>query len=187
MNPRRQRALDFYRLMVANTDFGVAETSAKMMQQFCDANDHSAFSVAFYAFVISYAKPFVGSKHVGPLKKEWSKFDSEDFRNAHNEILDWRNTMIAHNDPTIVEPILLPPGCEIRVNGEIRDELTEMCFAVRYKVPQIERLKLYQSLIEYQRSRVLDRLAEEKDTLFDAASLPHGPFALTIDFIQKIT
>ena len=49
--------------------------------------------------VVSYARPFTRSDAYGKLETKWSKFTHRpDLQRHHTRLLDYRSTLLAHND-----------------------------------------------------------------------------------------
>jgi len=57
---------------------------------------------------------------IGPLPKEWGRFDDPDRQKLHNDIIDARNELVAHSDLSRLAVWIVPAGVELP-HGTKRD------------------------------------------------------------------
>lgn len=178
----RQRKLDLYRLIVARHDIESAAIAFEQIVEHVQDVTEKLFQPLLFGALVSYAKPFVGNKSLGPLPKRWERFDVPEHRERHNRIIEARHQIAAHNDPEVVQVLMLSPGVSFAVNGE-ELELDQLSYALKgvYPVALVE-LEGYVETCRYQEQRMFDHIAELKDEVFPAGSLAHGEiFRLQVD------
>lgn len=174
----RKEKLAFYKLAVAHSDIKSALVGFRqIVERNLDFGD-PMFRTLIFGSVVSYAKPFVGNKMYGKLSAHWERFPTPPLRHAHKELIDLRNQIVAHNDWEDVKVVLIPPGSQFIVEGHEPIEVDEMWFAVRTPGVHESRIGDYISVCEFIELAMLEKLGALKDTLFDASTLPCGPFDL---------
>lgn len=191
MNDKRikQEVLNFYRLVLALQDIKFARKAIEQIDRLISDTHDELLPSLFFALVISYARPFQQGTKIGPMVGEWTRFPEGALTSLHSEILRWRNSLVAHNDPEHVSAIILPPGTEFRTDPESAEPLfvaDEIAYAVQYSLPHLSRFKEFARLIGYQEDRMRVRIGETKDTVLASFILPGEPFNLPLDEILKL-
>ena len=67
------------------------------------------------AAVVVYARPFTQNKPFGPLAAKWGKFDDPRSQKLHDETLDMRHKMVAHEDASERRVMIFPPAAQTPV------------------------------------------------------------------------
>lgn len=127
--------------------------------------------------IVSYAKPFIGNSDYGSLQGKIIQFENTEFKKIHQQLIKYRNKVIAHNDKDHVKIIMFPPGATLHVNTE-SVMLDEMSYAVSYSLITYENVATCLELCSYIDGFLLERIVEIKDILFEGEETPSAPFLL---------
>jgi hypothetical protein len=81
-------------------DMRCASATARLLADRHD--DHGALAYGLLTgMVASYCRPFTTSHAYGRLGRKWERFPGEpQFKAHHDQLLDKRRTLLAHNDRT---------------------------------------------------------------------------------------
>ena len=76
--------------------------------------DWELYAPLMEAAVIAYARPFTESEGgAGPLKKCWHEYADASYRDLHHQVIEIRQSLIAHSDPRVREVVLHPAPIEL--------------------------------------------------------------------------
>jgi hypothetical protein len=86
------------RLAHAQFDMRCAEATAQQLEDHHDDIGALAYGL-LTGMTVAYARPFTSSYAYGRLEAKWAKFPSRpDLLAHHEQLLERRNTLLAHND-----------------------------------------------------------------------------------------
>lgn len=94
---RRQMKRHLYRLAVARNDFYHAAEACQTIVRMRLSFDDPLYFPLQEGAVIAYSRPFSGGQ-IGTLPAKYSKFENPRHRSHHKELLELRNTLVAHSD-----------------------------------------------------------------------------------------
>ena len=176
---------NFYCLLIAERDIQTGLEICENIQKHCSSTEDSLYRQLFFSLVIAYSRPFTGSYGVSRLSKKWSKFTDPELRKAHLELLEFRNKIVAHNDPEIVKVYLIPKGFVYIFDGEsITND--QMAYTVKYTIPDIMNVNRYYELCSFQIERISEYIFERKDSLPCVSKIEGVPFEMNIEEINRI-
>jgi hypothetical protein len=130
------------------------------------------------SIVVSYSKPFVENKALGPLSTHWRRFKEPKLQKTHDRLLKFRHDNIAHNDLDTAQVQIIPPGAKIE--GQQTTALG-VSRAISRHVLDPQTFQLIWDTIEDLRVRLMEAIDEEMLILYGLSHLPDGPFPLTFD------
>ena len=95
----------------------------------------------------------------------------------HNHLVQSRNKIIAHNDKDHVEIVIIPPGSVVSINEQdlVIDEIS---YAVKSSSMVIEDVHICIELCNLLEQRLLSRIVQIKENVFENETLPKAPFVL---------
>ena len=134
------------------------------------------------AIIISYSRPFTNNDGVGVLQKKWSQFENPQFADAHEQILQYRNELVAHTDKNVRTIQIVPPNVCV-VPTPKGKEMEGLGFRVRTVWIAARRIHLFHELSVHQATRMMDEVIKLFDELYKGmeTELPNKEFDLRID------
>jgi len=181
---RKRKMSDWSCIAVAARDMGCAKEGFLMISELkCEPGDNRYQPLLFGA-VVSYARPFTANDGFGALSAKWSKFPTGELQEAHQEIIDYRNTVAAHSDISTNKLHIYPTGVSLMI-GEKSLTLDEPMYAVSTPLLNKSDIVKYISLCEYQRDRMTDVIVAGMEQRFmRRPGLPPVPFEFRHDRIE---
>lgn len=168
---------EFVRLVMASNDISAAREGFLHIVENNYTFDDAITRALLAGAIVSYAKPFIGNSDYGSLQGKIIKFENQEFIKIHQQLINSRNKVIAHNDKDHVKILMFPPGATFQVNNE-SVILDEMSYAVTYSSITYENIEICLKLCSYIEAGLLERIVKIKDILFDNEKIPSAPFVL---------
>jgi hypothetical protein len=179
LQTRTERKKKLYKLIVALKDIVAARHACAMFGQMVDSVGNDLYQPLLHAVVICYSKPFVENKGLGPLPGRWRKFANPDWQHSHDQLLEMRHKLIAHNDLDTVTVQIIPPG--VGFYGPPKEGRLGVSWAVRDIALAPETFRTIWHTIEDLRIRLMKAIEEEMLVLYGLSKLPSEPFLLAFD------
>jgi len=134
------------------------------------------------AIIISYSRPFTINDGVGVLQKKWSQFENSQFADAHKQILQYRNELVAHTDKNVRTIQIVPPNVCV-VPSSKGKEMEGLSFRVRTVWIAARRIRVFHELSVHQANRMFNEVIKLFDELYKGmeTELPNKEFDLRID------
>ncbi len=132
------------------------------------------------AIIISYARPFTDNEGVGKLPKKWFQFDSERFAQAHENILKYRNDLVAHTDKNARKIQIVPPN-SLFIPTPKGMKPSGIGFRIRTYWIEIRQIQVYCELSAFQTNRLWKEAEKLFNELYENMELPNKEFDLRID------
>jgi hypothetical protein len=170
---------ELHKLAVARLDIMEAQAACQYIIDNITDFGNPLYYPHSVTLVICYARPFTRNNVYGALGSKWSTFPNEPATGMHRQLIDARNTFVAHSDGSVRGLQITPkgysvPGTEYTVN--------EYSCQVKKFYIALENLPLAKANCQYLVPRMNDEikgLLEEVAPQFD---LSNGP--LEIDVAQ---
>ncbi len=175
---RANRKKKLYKLIVALKDIVDARHACSLFGQQVDSTASDLYYTLLNAIVVSYSKPFVENKGLGPLPGEWRKFKNRKLQDTHDRLVAFRHDNIAHNDLSTAQVQIIPPGAKLA--GQQTTALG-VSWAISRHVLEVQTFQLIWNTIEDLRVRLMEAIDEEMLILYGLSQLPSEPFQLTFD------
>ena len=185
---RSEKKREIYKLILAQSDIGAAcrtcehflavigPRAAKSSGRYAGM-DHPLYRPLLEAIVISYTRPFTGSKTIGKLKQKWGKFGNPQFQAAHDKILGARNELVAHSDRFARSVKIEPPGA--RKFGTIQSK--EVGFSIRGYWFTVRDVNAFYRTAGDLAARLLAEVEKLLADLYGGMDLPARAFDLQLD------
>lgn len=177
----RNLRLELHRVAVAARDIECARHGFQLLLDLgCEPADNNYQPILFGA-VASYARPFSSNDGFGLLPTRWRKFKSQTLAAAHGELIEYRNTVVAHSDINTNKLYIYPTGVALRV-GEHEHTLDEPMYAVATPLLNKSEIPLYIELCESQYSRMqASTINSMEERFMRNPEIPPSPFEFKID------
>ena len=181
---RSQRKKDLYRLLLARSDIGAANTACQLfLRTVSDLKDELYYPL-FTAIVVCYARPFTANEPFGALPRKWAKFSDARSQSLHDDLLRARHELVAHSDATVRTAKIIPPDSFVGYLGDEKRELrsgkrigTETSYYL-FQIPRIRQIPTITLDLTRRLNAEIDTLV---DDLYGGMELPRGKFRLRID------
>jgi len=117
----KQKARELHKLAVARLDIIEAQNACEYVINEVNNQGDPMYYPHFVTLVICYARPFTNNNVYGALNKKWSKFPNDAANGMHKQLLDARNTFIAHSDGNVRSMQITPkeyiiPGTQRKID-----------------------------------------------------------------------
>lgn len=175
---RGARKKKLYKLIVALKDIVEARHACSLFGKTITSTGDDLYYPLVNSIVVSYSKPFVENKALGPLSAHWRKFEKPKLQKTHNRLLKFRHDNIAHNDLDTAQVQIIPPGAKMK--GQQTTAL-DVSWAISRHVLDPQNFQLIWDTIEDLRVRLMEAIDEEMLVLYGLSHLPSEPFPLTFD------
>jgi hypothetical protein len=175
---RASRKKKLYKLTVALKDIVEARHACSLFGKTIASTADDLYYPLLNSIVVSYSKPFVENKALGPLSSHWRRFDNPKLQQTHDRLLKFRHDNIAHNDLDTAQVQIIPPGA--KVQGQQNTALG-VSWAVTRHVLAPQTFQLIWDTIEDLRVRLMQAIDEEMLILYGLSQLPREPFPLRFD------
>jgi len=175
---RADRKKKLYKLIVALKDIVDARTACSLFGKTVNSTADELYYPLLNSIVISYSKPFVDNKALGPLPGHWRKFQHPKLQQTHDQLLRFRHDNIAHNDFKTAQVQIIPPGAKLQ--GQ-RTAPAKVSWAISRHILDLQTFQLTWNTIEDLRVRLMRAIDEELLVLYEKSQLPSEPFPLTFD------
>lgn len=168
---------EFIRLVYASNDIRSARETFELIVDGAYTSEQPITQSLLAGAIVSYAKPFIGNSEYGSLQGKIARITEMELHKMHNRLVQSRNKIIAHNDKDHVEIVIIPPGSIFSVNQQ---ELIveEISYAVKSSSMLVEEVHTCIALCNFFEARLLSRIVEIKDSVFEKETLPKAPFVL---------
>lgn len=182
----KNERLELHRLAVAARDMGCAKEGFLMISELkCEPGDNRYQPLLFGA-VVSYARPFTANDGFGALSAKWAKLPTDELQVAHQEIIEYRNTVAAHSDIRTSKLHIYPTGVQLII-GENSLVLEEPMYAVATPLLNKSDITKYMALCDYQQDRMTDMIIAGMEQRFmRRPGLPPVPFEFQYDQIEVL-
>lgn len=149
-----------------------------MLLQHVQGFGHPLYFHLYSSAVVAYAKSFVQSD-LGPLPKQWRKFEHPWMLDIHQKAIGARHEVIAHNDGQVRKVWIVPPGA---ASPEIIPApASGLSFKIEtYFVPGGFFSALAQ-VCDYQIYRLNAAIDVDLEALYSGREIPAKEFLLTFD------
>jgi hypothetical protein len=178
LQSRAERKKKLYKLIVALKDILEARQACSLFGKQVDSLASDLYYPLLNSIVLSYSKPFVENKGLGPLPGGWRKFKERELQKTHDRLLEFRHDNIAHNDLSTAQVQIIPPGSKLP--GQ-QTGAHGVSWAVSRHVLDPQTFQLIWNTIEDLRVRLMEAIDEEMLILYGLSQLPSEPFPLTFD------
>jgi len=178
LQSRADRKKQLYKLIVALKDIVDARHACSLLGKQVNSTASDLYYPLLSSVVLSYSKPFVENKGLGPLSGGWRKFKQRKLQETHDRLLEFRHENIAHNDLSTAQVQIIPPGAKLA--GQQTSALG-VSWAVSRHVLDPQTFQLIWNTIEDVRIRLMEAIDEEMLILYGLSQLPSDPFPLTFD------
>lgn len=180
----KNERLELHRVAVAARDMGCAKEGFLMILELdCEPGD-SRYQPLLFGAVVSYARPFTANDGFGALSGRWAKFSSGELQVAHQQIIQYRNTVAAHSDISTNKLHIYPTGVTV-VAGEVSITLDEPMYSVGTPLLNKSDIARYIVLCDYQRDRMTDAtIAGMEKRFMRRPGLPAIPFQFHHDRME---
>jgi len=111
---RRGKKIQLHRLAVARSDIAVALDAARLVCERVSKMGDSLYVPLFVATVTAYARPFKRSEPYGALPADWSRFSNARSQKLHDDLIEARDTYVAHSDSGSRTVDIIPAGTSFR-------------------------------------------------------------------------
>ena len=175
---RANRKKRLYKLIVALKDIVDARSACSLFGQTIRSTADELYYPLLNSIIISYSKPFVHNKALGPLSGQWRKFQNPNLQQTHDKLLRFRHDNIAHNDLESAQVQIIPPGAKLQ--GQQTTGLG-VSWAISRHILDLETFQLIWDTIEDLRVRLMKAIDEEMLVLYGLSQLPGEPFRLTFE------
>jgi len=175
---RSDRKKRLYKLIVALKDIVDARHACSLFGKEINSTASDLYYPLLNSIVISYSKPFVENKGLGPLPGGWRKFKDRKLQDTHDRLLKFRHDNIAHNDRSTAQVRIIPPGAKLA--GQQTTALG-VSWAITRHILDLRTFELIWNTIEDLRVRLMQAIDEEMLILYGLSQLPSEPFELTFD------
>ena len=136
----------------------------------------------YASIVVCYVRPFTNNKPFGPIPKRFGRFsENREFSELHKELVAYRHEFIAHNDMTLRQALIVPPGVSV---GKYKDkEIINQGVGTmtNNNFYPIEKFYKLQDLIKYNSDRINRDINEMTEKLYGGMELPKQKFELKIN------
>lgn len=178
LESRCARKKRLYKLIVALKDIVEARSACSLFSSTIRSMGDDLYYPLLNSIVVCYAKPFVGSKALGPLSSHWRKFSARKLQDTHDRLLQLRHDNIAHNDLSTTQVQIIPPRA--RLAGK-ETEAVGVSWAVTRHLLDLRTFPLIWETIEDLRVRLMRAIDEEILVLYGLSDLPPEAFPLNFD------
>ncbi|MFJ1260747.1 hypothetical protein [Cupriavidus sp. CuC1] len=173
--------LELHRVAVAARDIDCATQGFELILELGSEPADTRYQPLLFGAVVSYARPFTSNDGFGFLPAKWHKFERREFSIAHDEIMKYRNTVVAHSDISKNKLHIYPTGVSLRV-GEISFTLDEPMYAVATPLLNKSDIPKYIALCKYQHERMMSAtIAAVEQRFMRKEGLPPVPFEFRHD------
>ena len=164
-----------YKLAVAMSDLANAKLLSEYLVNEVKDMRNPLWVPLQDAAIVTYARPFTANKPYGTLKKKWVTFESEKMSKLHDNLIDLRNTTIAHSDAGSRKVIIVPPGSSLGPTKPT-DKVTNVATTTQKLPPQ--RFEAISALCQFVGKRIYDEVKERVQEAPEALGILDRPFDL---------
>lgn len=162
----KNKKLEFHRVAVAVRDIQCAKEGFEAIYTLGSEPADNLYQTLLFGAVISYCRPITTSEGLGRSTKKWISFkNNEKYKKFHEELLDYRNNVVAHSHIENNKLYIYPTGMVLTA-GEKSIELDEPMFGVKTPLLNKSDIVWYIELCEFQCSRMYDYLIPEIEARF---------------------
>ena len=145
--------LDFKRVAIAHRDIQEAANGATFLIENNIKPAEAMYQVVFFGLTCSYAKPFTVNAGLGSASKKWYRFEDKSLQAYHEELLNYRNKLVAHSDSEMTQVGVLMDEIELTVEDEKHITHGPMLL-VSSQLPPDGKIEKYLTLFEFQEARM---------------------------------
>ena len=179
-NAFREKIIEVYKLLVARSDVTAALDACDLMlkhvKDFLDDYKHGLYGPFLNAIIICYARPFTRNKPFGSLGEEWKSFSNAKHQQLHEDLIKYRDTMVAHSDFEIRKVVVYPNGVEME--GLSNYKSIGVSATVSTKALTLEHIKDIRELCFDLGKRINEEVDIRLKELFGDESVPKMPIDL---------
>ena len=175
---RKKKKINLYKLIVARSDITAALTACGLFIEKVDRLGHDLYYPLYCSIIICYGRPFSDNKPLGPLPSQWRKFSSPRLQATHNELIDARNSLIAHSDLKVRKVNIVPEGAKI---GETNLQHHGIGLTIEsYYFPLLRYRDIHDTCFDLG-NRLNQAVEDEIEKLYGQMYLPKRAFPLRFD------
>ncbi len=180
----KNKKKELHRVAVAHRDIGCAKSGFDAILSSGAEPGDNIYQPLIFGAVVSYCRPFMNSDGLGRSSKKWTRFDDFALKDRHRELIEYRNSAVAHSSISQNDLHIWPTGVSIS-SGDKTIVLDEPGFAVRMPLLNGSSLPNYIELCEFQIARMIEYLIPEMEARFMRKGLLPIPFILTHDDLES--
>jgi len=173
----KQKVKELHKLAVARLDIIEAQAACQyIIDNISDLGDPLYYPHSV-TLVICYARPFTRNNVYGALGNKWSEFPNEPVAGMHKQLIDARNTFVAHSDGSVRGLQIIPkgysvPGTKYKIDGY-------SCQVKKFYIA-LENFPLAKANCQYLVSRMNDEIKELLNYVGPQLDLSNGPLEIDV-------
>lgn len=173
----KQKVKELHKLAVARFDLIEAQKACQyIIDNISDFGDPLYYPHSV-TLVICYARPFTKNNVYGTLGKKWSKFPNKPATGMHKQLIDARNTFIAHSDGSVRVLQITPKGYSV---PSTEYKIEEYSCKVKKFYIALENFPLAKANCQYLVSRMNDEIKELLGYVGPKLDFSNGPVELDV-------
>lgn len=177
-NQLKQKVKELHKLAVARFDIIQAQSACEyIIDNITDFGDPLYYPQSV-TMIICYARPFTRNNVYGALGEKWSKFPNEPATGMHKQLINARNTVIAHSDGDVRKLQITPKG--YAVPGMKDEKIEEYSCQVKTFYIALENLPLARANCQHLVIQMNDEIKELLDDVGPQLDLSDGPLQIDI-------
>lgn len=179
-NNPRERLLA--RLILARRDMNDALDYVEFVLQKISSSRDILLEPLSCAAVISYSRPFVGSRRYPALPSRYSSFESQKDLEFHKNVIEFRNNSVAHRDSELNPVFIIPKGAEVSWgDGKYKASLCSPGDSIALRTLSLRVFPRFKGICVFQLERLGDHILSEKDLIFAGAENARSSAPITGD------
>jgi len=170
-----------YKIHVAISDITAALRVCKFIESSINSINDEAYYPLFAAVIICYSRPFSRNKPLGPLPDGWTHYNSQEFQDVHDRLIQARNELVAHSDINARKVKIVPHNSlHLKDKGKVISN-TGIGIGSSYYLFHPDLFKLVQKMILDLGQRLDEQQIALLAKLYGNMDLPNAPFYLRFD------
>lgn len=178
---REQQKTDLYRLIVARSDIGAAQSACELFIEMVDDVNHDLYYPLFTSIVVCYARPFTNNKPYGALPGKWENFEDGKMKSTHDALIKARHELIAHSDMAARKAKIVPPKVVIGYMNERELKSSRIGTQTSFYFFTIPMIKDIPRLTTDIGRRLNAEIEHKLEEIYGDMELPQAKFALRLD------